>query len=41
MGRDNDGFSYYELSNKKRVTVKKFKNAILVDLREMYEKNGE
>ena len=33
--------SYYELSNKKRLTIRKWKGNLMVDLREFYEKNDK
>mmetsp|Transcript_19261 Transcript_19261/g.31648 ORF Transcript_19261/g.31648 Transcript_19261/m.31648 type:complete len:145 (+) Transcript_19261:127-561(+) len=39
--RDDDGNVYFELSSKRRVTVSKYRSAVLVDVREMYEKDGQ
>ncbi|RCI09067.1 hypothetical protein L249_5106 [Ophiocordyceps polyrhachis-furcata BCC 54312] len=38
---DDDGNPFWELSNKRRVGVSKFKNACLVNIREYYEKDGK
>ncbi|KAF4584078.1 Transcriptional Coactivator p15 family protein [Ophiocordyceps camponoti-floridani] len=40
-GKDDDGNPFWELSNKRRVGVSKFKNACLVNIREYYEKDGK
>ncbi|KAJ9156451.1 hypothetical protein NKR23_g1365 [Pleurostoma richardsiae] len=40
-GKDSEGNSYWELSSKRRVGVSKFKNALLVNIREYYEADGE
>ncbi|PFH62047.1 hypothetical protein XA68_15370 [Ophiocordyceps unilateralis] len=40
-GKDDDGNPFWELSNKRRVGVAKFKNACLVNIREYYEKDGK
>ena len=34
--KDNEGNTYFSLDDKKRVTIKKFKNQIFVDIREYY-----
>ncbi|RHZ43931.1 hypothetical protein Glove_801g11 [Diversispora epigaea] len=35
-GENGDGEAYFKLSEKKRVTVRKFKNMILIDFREFF-----
>merc|ERR1719291_115639 len=39
--RDDQGDAYFELSRNRRYTVRKWKNAVLVDIRETYEKDGQ
>ncbi|KAL4471728.1 hypothetical protein ABPG74_008621 [Tetrahymena malaccensis] len=39
--KGDDGSLYFELDDKKRVSVRKFKGKIYVDIREFYEKDGE
>ncbi|CAG8773395.1 520_t:CDS:2, partial [Dentiscutata erythropus] len=40
--RENEqGEAYFQLSDKKRVTVREFKNMILIDFREYFRKDGE
>ncbi|KFH44760.1 putative RNA polymerase II transcriptional coactivator-like protein [Hapsidospora chrysogenum ATCC 11550] len=40
-GKDDEGNSYWELSNKRRVGVSEFKGKALVNVREYYEKDGK
>ncbi|KAL7468640.1 hypothetical protein ACHAXS_008873 [Conticribra weissflogii] len=39
--RNGDGEAYFDFSKNKRCTVRKWKDMVLVDIREFYEKNGE
>ena len=35
--KNGDGESYFELNDKRRVTVRKFRDVALIDIREMYQ----
>lgn len=39
--RNADGEAYFDLGKSKRVTVRQWKTAVLVDIREFYQKGGE
>mmetsp|Transcript_7694 Transcript_7694/g.16432 ORF Transcript_7694/g.16432 Transcript_7694/m.16432 type:complete len:168 (-) Transcript_7694:230-733(-) len=39
--RNEDGEAYFDFSKNKRCTVRKWRDMVLVDIREFYEKNGE
>lgn len=38
---DNNGDKYWELSQKRRVTLSEFRNNTLINVREYYEKDGQ
>ncbi len=40
-GRDKDGNPMFDLNSKKKVFIKMFKGQKMVDIREIYDKNGE
>ncbi|KAG6009054.1 hypothetical protein E4U21_003386 [Claviceps maximensis] len=40
-GQDGDGNPFWELSNKRRVSVSQYKGMCLVNIREYYEKDGK
>lgn len=39
--RDDDGNTYWEISNRRRVQVSEYKGATLISLREYYERDGK
>ena len=40
-GKDKEGNAMFDLNQKKKVFVRSFKGQKLVDIREVYDKNGE
>ncbi|KAL2758038.1 hypothetical protein ACRALDRAFT_1068482 [Sodiomyces alcalophilus JCM 7366] len=40
-GHDKEGNPYWELSNKRRVGLSKFKDMTMINIREFWEKDGE
>jgi len=38
---NQDGETFFDLTGKKRFTVRKWKGKVLLDVREFYENNGE
>ena len=40
-GKDKEGNSFFDLNSKKKVFIKSYKGQKMVDIREVYDKNGE
>ncbi|EGR30390.1 RNA polymerase ii transcriptional coactivator, putative [Ichthyophthirius multifiliis] len=39
--KQSDGSLYFDLDDKKRVSIRKFKGKLYIDVREFYEKDGD
>ncbi len=40
-GQDKEGNAFFDLNSKKKVFIKSYKGQKMVDIREVYDKNGE